>query len=57
MFQKTDEERENQNRDKNKAHVSRNKNKRKFNCDDFLARLNFKKYCNLNKKKHETKNE
>ena len=36
--------------------MSRNKNKRKFNCDDLFVRLNFRKHCNLNRKKHETKN-
>ena len=56
MFQKTDEERKNQSRDKDKTHVSRDENEKNFNYDDFSARLNFKKYCDLNRKRHETKN-
>ena len=57
MFQKTDEERKNQNRDESKIHVSHDENERSFNYDDSLARLNFKKYRDLNKKKHKIKNE
>ena len=56
MFQKINEKRKNQNRDESKTHVSRNKNERKFNCDDFFVRLNFKKHHDLRRKKHETKN-
>ena len=57
MFQKTDEKRKNQNRDENKIHISRDESERNFNYDDFFVRLNFKKHHDLNKKKHETKNE
>ena len=57
MFQKINEKRKNQNRDEDKIHVSRNESERKFNCDDSFARLNFKKHCDLNRKKHETKDE
>ena len=57
MFQKTNEAKKNQDCDENKTYISRNKNKRKFNCDDFFVRFNFKKYCDLNRKEHETKNE
>ena len=55
MFQKINEEKENQNRDKGKIHVSRDENKKNFNYNDFFARLNFKKHHNLNRKGHETK--
>ena len=57
IFQKINEKRKNQNRDEDKIHVSRDKNERNFNYDDFLARFNFKKHRDLNKKEHETKNE
>ena len=57
MFQKINEKRKNQNRDKNKVYISRNESKRKFNCNNFLVRFNFKKHCDLNKKKYKTKNE
>ena len=56
MFQKINEKRKNQNRDKSKVHILYNKDERNFNCDDFFARLNFKKHCDLNRKKHKTKN-
>ena len=56
MFQKTDEKK-NYSRNKNKAYVSYDENERSFNCDEFLIRFNFKKHCDLNRKKHETKNE
>ena len=55
MFQKTNEEKENQNCDKNKVYISRNKNKRNFNCDDFFVRFNFKKHDDLNEEKHKAK--
>ena len=57
MFQKTDEEKKNQDRDENKIYVSRDENEKSFNYDDSLARFNFKKHRDLNKKEHETKNE
>ena len=57
MFQKINKERKNQNRDESKAHVSHNENEKKFNCDDFFVRFNFKKHRDLNKKKYKTKNE
>ena len=57
MYQKTDEEKKNQDRDEDKAHVSRDENERNFNCDDFSVYLNFRRHCNLNRKEHETKNE
>ena len=57
MFQKTDEERKNQNRDEDKIHVSRDENERSFNYDNFFARLNFKRHRDLNRKEHETKDE
>ena len=57
MFQKINEEKKNQNRDENKIHVSRNENEKNFNCDDFSVRFNSWKHCNLNRKKHETKDE
>ena len=57
MFQKTDEEKKNQNRDENKIHVSRDESERSFNYDDFFARFNFKKHRDLNRKGHETKDE
>ena len=57
MFQKTDEEKKNQNRDENKTYVSRNENERRFNYDNFLVRFNFKKYRNLNKKRYKIKDE
>ena len=57
MFQKTNEEKENQSRDENKIYISHDENERNFNYDDFFVYFNFKKYCNLNKKEHETKNE
>ena len=57
MFQKTDEERKNQNRDENKTHVLRDEDEKNFNYDDFFARLNVKKHHDLNKKKHKMKNE
>ena len=57
MFQKTDEERKNQNRDENKIYVSRDENEKNFNYDDFFVRFNFKKHRDLNKKKHEMKDE
>ena len=57
MFQKTNEKRKNQNHDENKARVLYNKNERNFNCDDFFVCLNFKKHCDLNRKKYETKSE
>ena len=57
MSQKTNEEKKNQNHDKNKIYVSRDENERNFNYDDFSARFSFKKHCDLNKKKYETKNE
>ena len=57
IFQKTNEKKKNQNRDENKTRVSCDENKRNFNYDDFFVCLNFKKHCNLNKKKHETKSE
>ena len=57
MFQKTSEKEKNQNCDKNKTHVSRDENKRNFNCKNFFVCFNFKKYCNMNEKEHETKNE
>ena len=56
MFQKINEERKNQNHDENKVHVLRNENERKFNCDNFFVRFNFKKHRDLNRKEHETKN-
>ena len=57
IFQKTNEERKNQSRDKNKAYVSCDENERNLNCDNFLVCFNFKKHCDLNRKKHEAKNE
>ena len=57
MFQKINEERKNQNCNENKTHILRNKNERKFNYDDFFIRFNFKKHRNLNRKKHEIKDE
>ena len=57
MFQKTDEKKKNQNRDESKIYISRDENERNFNYDDFFARFNFKKHHDLNKKKHETKDE
>ena len=57
MFQKTNEEEENQSCDESKIHVSRDKNEKSFDYDDFLAHFNFKRYYDLNGKKHETKNE
>ena len=56
MFQKINEKRKNQSRSENKIHVSRDESERNFNYDDFLVRLDFKRYRNLNRKKHETKN-
>ena len=55
MFQKTKKERKNQNRNKNKIYILRDGSEENFNCNDFLARFNFKKHDNLNKKEHETK--
>ena len=57
MFQKTDEKEKNQSRDENKVYVSRDESEKNLNCDDFFVCFNFEKHCNLNKKKHETKNE
>ena len=47
----------NQNRDENKIRISCNESERNFNCDDFLVCFNFKRHCDLNKKRHEAKNE
>ena len=57
MFQKTNEERKNQNRNENKVYVSRDENERSFNCDDFFACFNLEKHDDLNEEEHETKNE
>ena len=57
IFQKTDEEKKNQNRGENKVYVSRDEGERNFNCDNFFACFNFEKHCNLNRKKHKTKSE
>ena len=57
MFQKTNEEKENQNHNENKVHVSHDEDERSFNCDDFLVHFNFKKHDDLNEEKYETKNE
>ena len=57
MFQKTDEERKNQNRDENKIYVSRGEDERSFNYDDFFVCFSFKKHRDLNKKKYEMKDE
>ena len=57
MFQKTNEERKNQNHNKDKIYISRDESERNFNYNNSFIRFNFKKYCNLNEKKHETKNE
>ena len=56
MSQEADGEKKNQNRDESKIYVSRDENERSFNYDDFLARLNFRKHRDLNRKGHETKN-
>ena len=57
MSQKTDEEKENQDRDEGKVRISYDESERCFNCDDSFVCLNFKRHCDLNKKKHEAKNE
>ena len=57
MFQKTNEERKNQNRDKDKAYISRDESERNLNCDNSFARFNFKKHDDLNEEEHETKSE
>ena len=54
---KNKQRKKNQNCNKNKIHVLRDKSERSFNCNDFFVRFNFKKHNDLNKKKHETKNE
>ena len=57
MFQKVDKERKYQSRDENKIYISRDENERNFNYDNFFARFNFKRHCDLNRKKYKTKNE
>ena len=57
MFQKINEKKKNQNRNENKVRVSCDENERNFNYDDLFVYFNFKKHCDLNRKKHETKNE
>ena len=57
MLQKINEKKKIQSRNENKVYVSRNENKKIFNCDKSFVHFNLKKYCNLNRKKHETKNE
>ena len=56
MFQKMNEKRKNQSCNKNKIYISRDENERSFNYDDSFVRLNFRKHCNLNRKKYKTKN-